>query len=68
MGMSLMTIIARDKELTAFKHFVLDNPNKTIEQTIDDFGFQHINAEKMRENLIAVGRDTRRYPHRIPKQ
>jgi len=67
MGMSLETIIARDKELTQFKHLVLDHPNDSIENIIEIFGFQHINAERQHEHLVAVGRDARRYPHRVPR-
>lgn len=67
MGMSLETIIARDKELTQFKHLVLDNPNDSIENIIEIFGFQRINAEREFERLVRIGHDSRRYPHRVPQ-
>ena len=67
MGMSLQTIIARDNELTRFKHYVLDNPDFTFDQLVDGFGFQHVNPDKHRDNLVVIVRDTIRYPHRTPK-
>lgn len=67
MGMSLQTIIARDKELVAFQHLVLDHPNDSIENIIEIFGFRIINAEKHHERLVKVGSEARRYPHRVPQ-
>lgn len=67
MGMSLETIIARDKELTQFMHLVLDHPNDSIENIIEIFGFQRINAEREFERLIRIGHEARRYPHRVPQ-
>lgn len=67
MGMSLETIINRDKELVAYQRLVLDHPNDSIENIIEIFGFRIINAEKHHERLVRVGNEARRYPHRVPQ-
>ena len=63
---NLQTVIRRDNELTRFKHFVLENPNESIETLVDQFEFQRFNAEKARQQLVIIGREARRRPHNVP--
>jgi hypothetical protein len=63
---NISLILDRDAELTAFKIMCVENPNKTVAQVIADFPFEHINVLNKQANLIVIGHDARRYPHRIP--
>lgn len=67
MSINISLLLDRDAEMTAFKIMCVENPNKTVAQVIDDFPFEHINVLNKQSNLISIGHDARRYPHRIPK-
>lgn len=67
MSLNISLLLDRDAELTAFKIMCVENPNKTISQVIADFPFEHIYVSPKHPNLIVIGHDARRYPHRIPK-
>lgn len=67
MSYNLSLLLDRDAELTAFKILCVENPNQTVAQVIADFPFEHINILNKQANLISIGHDARRYPHRIPK-
>jgi hypothetical protein len=65
--MTIEDIIARDIELTNFKHFVLENQDNPItDKLIGSFEFQHIDPVKNRELLMRLAHETLRYPHRVP--
>lgn len=68
--MTIERIIAKDKELTQFKRFVLENSDLAVDYIVDYYKFELINLEagETREMLISIGREARRYPHRVPKQ
>lgn len=63
MEFSKESLLARDKELTAFKLRVLEK-DELITTIIDEFDFQLIDAVTLREYLINVGDAIRRHPNR----
>ena len=67
MSINISLLLDRDAELTAFKIMCVENQNKTVAQVIADFPFEHINILTKQADLIVIGHDARRYPHRIPK-
>ena len=67
MAINYRLLLDRDAELTAFKIMCVNNPKDTVAKVIADFPFEHIDVLNKHSELIVIGHDARRYPHRIPK-